>query len=175
MKLWKQWRWSGLMFLRALWLRGFRRWTQPARTARSNMSCQESIRRTARCCRCPGWICENRSVQFGSLQNFPRPFTCEFCDIIVMIFGRRPRLKKSEQVLAELEAFRRAALRSCLWLTTISSATRTRRFAPTQFTGADGEVQRNIQTVSLAVKALPRARRSAAARIHTPERGFARR
>jgi hypothetical protein len=76
------------------------------------MSCQESIRRTARCCRCPGWICENRSVQFGSLQNFPRPFTCEFCDIIVMIFGRRPRLKKSEQVLAELEAFRRAALRS---------------------------------------------------------------
>jgi hypothetical protein len=135
-----------------------------AMDARSSMSCQESIRRAARCCRCPGRI-----------TDFPRPFTCEFCDIIVITFGRRPRLKKSEQVLAELEAFRRAALRSCLWLTTISSATRTRRFARTQFTGADGEVQRNIQTVSLAVKALPRARRSAAARIHTPERGFARR
>jgi len=30
------------------------------------------------------------------------PFTCEFCDIIV-IFGRRPRLKSSEQVIAELD------------------------------------------------------------------------
>jgi hypothetical protein len=39
-----------------------------AMDARSSMSCQESIRRAARCCRCPGWICENRSVQFGSLQ-----------------------------------------------------------------------------------------------------------
>src|SRR3954454_24778578 len=43
---------------------------------------------------------------FGSVQ-FTRgcPFTCEFCDIIV-IFGRRPRLKTSEQVLIELEALR---------------------------------------------------------------------
>ena len=30
------------------------------------------------------------------------PFTCEFCDIIV-VFGRRPRLKTSAQVIAELE------------------------------------------------------------------------
>src|SRR5579883_3255974 len=30
------------------------------------------------------------------------PFTCEFCDIIVT-FGRRPRLKTSAQVIAELE------------------------------------------------------------------------
>jgi radical SAM superfamily enzyme YgiQ (UPF0313 family) len=30
------------------------------------------------------------------------PFTCEFCDIIV-VFGRRPRIKTSEQVIAELE------------------------------------------------------------------------
>jgi radical SAM superfamily enzyme YgiQ (UPF0313 family) len=47
---------------------------------------------------------------FGSLQiSRGCPFTCEFCDIIVT-FGPRPRLKTSEQVLAELEAFQRAGL-----------------------------------------------------------------
>jgi len=41
---------------------------------------------------------------FASLQ-FSRgcPFECEFCDIIVT-FGRRPRIKASTQVLAELDA-----------------------------------------------------------------------
>lgn len=48
---------------------------------------------------------------FGSLQiSRGCPFTCEFCDIIV-IFGRRPRLKSSEQVLAELEAFQSAGMK----------------------------------------------------------------
>ena len=47
---------------------------------------------------------------FGSVQ-FSRgcPFQCEFCDIIVT-FGRRPRLKTSSQVLAELEAMRAAKM-----------------------------------------------------------------
>jgi len=48
---------------------------------------------------------------FGSMQiSRGCPFTCEFCDIIVT-FGRRPRLKRSEQVLAELESFCRAGLK----------------------------------------------------------------
>ena len=48
---------------------------------------------------------------FGSVQ-FSRgcPFQCEFCDIIVT-FGRRPRLKTSTQVIAELEAMRKQRLK----------------------------------------------------------------
>jgi radical SAM superfamily enzyme YgiQ (UPF0313 family) len=47
-----------------------------------------------------------RHYLFGSMQ-FSRgcPFQCEFCDIIVT-FGRRPRMKNSEQIIAEFEALR---------------------------------------------------------------------
>jgi radical SAM superfamily enzyme YgiQ (UPF0313 family) len=52
-----------------------------------------------------------RHYLFGGLQ-FSRgcPFQCEFCDIIVT-FGRRPRLKTSAQVIAELEALRAQGMR----------------------------------------------------------------
>ena len=47
-----------------------------------------------------------KQYAFGSVQ-FSRgcPFLCEFCDIIVM-FGRRPRLKTAKQIIAELEILR---------------------------------------------------------------------
>jgi radical SAM superfamily enzyme YgiQ (UPF0313 family) len=55
-------------------------------------------------------LLKSRHYLFGSLQ-FSRgcPFQCEFCDIIVT-FGRRPRIKTSAQILAELEALRRQGM-----------------------------------------------------------------
>jgi len=56
-------------------------------------------------------LLKTERYMFGSMQiSRGCPFTCEFCDIIVT-FGRRPRLKTSEQVLAELEAFLQAGLK----------------------------------------------------------------
>jgi radical SAM superfamily enzyme YgiQ (UPF0313 family) len=51
-------------------------------------------------------LLKTRHYAFGSVQ-FSRgcPFQCEFCDIIV-VFGRRPRLKTEDQIVAELEAIR---------------------------------------------------------------------
>ncbi|MBV8232364.1 MAG: cobalamin-dependent protein, partial [Planctomycetaceae bacterium] len=49
-----------------------------------------------------------RHYAFGSLQ-FSRgcPFQCEFCDIIIT-FGRKPRTKRPEQLVEELDDMRRA-------------------------------------------------------------------
>ncbi len=56
-------------------------------------------------------LLKSRHYAFGSVQ-FSRgcPFQCEFCDIIVT-FGRRPRIKSSEQILAELDAIRAEKMR----------------------------------------------------------------
>ena len=40
------------------------------------------------------------------------PFLCEFCDIIT-IFGRRPRVKRPEQILAELDAVLAQGFKGC--------------------------------------------------------------
>jgi radical SAM superfamily enzyme YgiQ (UPF0313 family) len=53
---------------------------------------------------------------YASLQ-FSRgcPFRCEFCDIIVM-FGRKPRVKSLEQVGRELDELRRCGVRSVFFV-----------------------------------------------------------
>ena len=52
-----------------------------------------------------------RDYLFGNVQ-FSRgcPFQCEFCDIIVT-FGRKPRIKTSRQIRAELDALRAQGVR----------------------------------------------------------------
>src|SRR5262249_29923991 len=52
------------------------------------------------------------AYRHGSVQ-FSRgcPFTCEFCDIIV-VFGRRPRLKTARQIAAELDGLLAQGLRT---------------------------------------------------------------
>ena len=53
---------------------------------------------------CPRYdLLDAKQYVFGSLQiSRGCPFQCEFCDIIVM-FGRRPRIKSSQQILVELD------------------------------------------------------------------------
>jgi radical SAM superfamily enzyme YgiQ (UPF0313 family) len=54
-----------------------------------------------------------KSYATGSIQ-FSRgcPFLCEFCDIIVT-FGRRPRMKRPEQVIEELDELRQLGFLGC--------------------------------------------------------------
>ena len=40
------------------------------------------------------------------------PFSCEFCDIIE-IYGRVPRTKSNQQILAEFDALKRLGWREC--------------------------------------------------------------
>ena len=55
-------------------------------------------------------LLKSQHYMFGSMQiSRGCPFTCEFCDIIVT-FGRKPRLKSSQQVLAELDAYYREGI-----------------------------------------------------------------
>lgn len=60
-------------------------------------------------------------LQLGRYSNvtlqFSRgcPFRCEFCDIIVM-FGRKPRVKSHEQIGRELDALRAAGMRSVFFV-----------------------------------------------------------
>ena len=56
-----------------------------------------------------------RRHRYGSAPvQFSRgcPFLCEFCDIIT-IFGRRPRVKRPAQVLAELDALTAQGFKEC--------------------------------------------------------------
>src|SRR6201999_3878852 len=59
-------------------------------------------------------LLKSRHYAFGSVQ-FSRgcPFQCEFCDIIVT-FGRKPRIKTSRQILAELDALRAQGVRGTM-------------------------------------------------------------
>ena len=60
---------------------------------------------------CPRYDVLHLSRYLSGSVQFSRgcPFQCEFCDIIVT-FGRRPRLKTSPQVIAELEGLRRCGV-----------------------------------------------------------------
>ena len=51
----------------------------------------------------------NRYLQGSVQMSRGCPYLCEFCDIIVT-FGRKPRVKTPDQVITELEAWRRAGM-----------------------------------------------------------------
>jgi radical SAM superfamily enzyme YgiQ (UPF0313 family) len=51
----------------------------------------------------------NRYLQGSVQMSRGCPYLCEFCDIIVT-FGRQPRVKTADQVISELDAWRRAGV-----------------------------------------------------------------
>ncbi len=95
------------------------------------------------------------------------PFSCEFCDIIVMQ-GRRPRTKRAEQVLAEVEAARRAGAEVLFFtddnfigdlrhtrelLLALERHRRATGFTPVLFTQASVNLADHPDLVALAVRA----------------------
>jgi len=61
-------------------------------------------------------LLDRRAYQSMSLQ-YSRgcPFSCEFCDVI-KLFGRKPRVKSADQVLAELDAIRELGFRGSVFV-----------------------------------------------------------
>ena len=57
-----------------------------------------------------------RGVYYNLSVQYSRgcPFSCEFCDIIVM-YGRKPRTKSSEQIMAELDAIKGTGFRGSVF------------------------------------------------------------
>lgn len=90
------------------WPTFLRHWQQGSPQARYEQTEKTDMTRVP----CPRYdLLDVPQYMFGSLQiSRGCPFQCEFCDIIVT-FGRRPRLKTSSQVIAELEAMRALKLR----------------------------------------------------------------
>jgi radical SAM superfamily enzyme YgiQ (UPF0313 family) len=89
------------------WARFLRDWQESKHHSRYEQSASTDMTRVP----IPRFdLLKMQNYMFGSTQ-FSRgcPFQCEFCDIIVT-FGRRPRLKTSAQVIAELEALRDAKM-----------------------------------------------------------------
>ncbi len=84
-------------------------------------------------------LLRTRDYFFGTLQiSRGCPHRCEFCDIIVL-FGRRPRYKSGDQVVAELEAARRAGLR---WIFVVDDNLIADRAAAAEVLGRIGDWQR---------------------------------
>ena len=74
-------------------------------------------------------LAEVKKYFLGSIQySSGCPYQCEFCDI-PGLYGRNPRLKSPEQIIAELDKLANAASPArSISLTTISSATARRRW-----------------------------------------------
>jgi radical SAM superfamily enzyme YgiQ (UPF0313 family) len=66
---------------------------------------------------CPRYDLVNTARYLTATTQFSRgcPFMCEFCDIIV-IFGRKPRLKTPDQIVQEMDALHALGVRSVFFV-----------------------------------------------------------
>jgi radical SAM superfamily enzyme YgiQ (UPF0313 family) len=89
------------------WPRFLAEWSEGRHQARYEQADKTDMSTARR----PRWdLLRMDKYLYGSMQvSRGCPFTCEFCDIIV-IFGRRPRLKTAEQVCAELDGLAAAGV-----------------------------------------------------------------